>query len=153
MQPWDRDPRPEATTTTWQPADGSQPSATDRVREAAGQAQDKASHAVDTGKQKAGQVAEQASAKADAGIEKAAGGLDRAADMLREKGQSMGGEGGTMQAAATKTAEQLDKAAQFLEGKDTDQLMAELEALVRRRPTESLLVAAGVGFLLAKALR
>jgi len=116
------------------------------------QARETATQAMDTAREKAGQVAEQVSTKTDAGIDKAAMGLDRAADMLREKTQGMGEQGG-VQAVATQAADRLDSAAQYLQGRDTDQLIADLEALVRRRPTESLLVAFGVGFLLSKALR
>jgi ElaB/YqjD/DUF883 family membrane-anchored ribosome-binding protein len=47
----------------------------------------------------------------------------------------------------------LDQAARYLQDKDSAQLIADLEALVRRKPTESLLVAAGVGFLLSKIVR
>jgi hypothetical protein len=117
------------------------------------QAKEMAGQAVDTARDKAGQVTEQATAKTDVGIEKAAGGLDRAADVLRERAGGTGAGGGAMQSAATMAADRLDSAAQYLQGKDTDQLVAELEALVRRRPMESLLVAAGVGFVLSKALR
>ena len=117
------------------------------------QARETATQAVDTAREKAGQVVEQASTKVDTGIDKAATGLDRAADMLREKTQGMGEQGGGVQAVATQAADRLDSAAQYLQGRDTDQLIADLEALVRRRPTESLLVAFGVGFLLSKALR
>jgi ElaB/YqjD/DUF883 family membrane-anchored ribosome-binding protein len=50
-------------------------------------------------------------------------------------------------------ADKLDAASVYLRDKDSQQLMADLEALVRRKPTESLLVAAGVGFLFSKILR
>jgi ElaB/YqjD/DUF883 family membrane-anchored ribosome-binding protein len=112
---------------------------------------DRAKDAVGMGQEKAGQMADQATAKADAGMDKAASGLDRAAETIRERGESMGG--GTVADAATMAADRLEQGAQFLRENDTDQLIAELEALVRRKPVESLLVAAGVGFLLSKALR
>lgn len=112
---------------------------------------DRAKDAVGIGQEKAGQMADQATAKADAGMDKAATGLDRAAETLRERGESMGE--GTAANAATMAADRLEQGAQFLRENDTDQLIAELEALVRRKPVESLLVAAGVGFLLSKALR
>ena len=130
---------------TWQdqPAGGAASgSTTDRVKEKAGQA-------VDTARQKAGQAARQAEAKADEGIDKAAGGLDRTADMLRERGGQQGGVSG----AATMVADRMDQAAQYLREKDTNQLMTDLEELVRRRPLESFAAAVGVGFLLSKALR
>ena len=58
-----------------------------------------------------------------------------------------------MQATATTTADQLAAEAQYLRDKDSQQLVTGLGMLVRRKPTESLLVAAGVGSMLAKALR
>ena len=118
---------------------------------AADQAKEKAGQAVDTAKEKAGQVAEQASTTADAGIGKAATGLGKAAAMLREKSQAAGGQG--VQSVATTAADKLDGAARYLRDKDGQQLVTDLEGLVRRKPTESLLVAAGVGFLLSKVLR
>jgi len=131
--------------------------AVDQAKQTAGQAVDtakeKAGQVTDTAKEKAGQMTEQATAKADIGIEKAAGGLDRAADMLRERTQGTEAGGGAVQTVAATAADKLDTAAQYLQGKDTDQLVAELEAVIRRRPVESLLVAAGVGFLLSKSLR
>ena len=127
--------------------------AMEKATQAAGQAQEKASQVADQARQQAGQVAAQVSTKADAGIEKAAGGLDRAADMLRQKSEQMGGQGSGIQSVATQAATQLDTAAQFLKDKDTDQLMADLEDLVRRKPAQTLLVAAGVGFLLSKVVR
>ena len=131
-------------------------SATERAQEVAGQAQEKATQAVDAAKQKAGEFGDQATTKGDAGMDKAAEGLSSLAGTLRERGEGMEGQGGAagaLQTATTTAADRIEGAAQFLREKDTDQLLTELEALVRRRPTESLLVAVGVGFLLSKALR
>jgi hypothetical protein len=41
--------------------------------------------------------------------------------------------------------------AEMIRGKDTDQMMTDLEAMIRRRPIESLLVAAGIGYLISRA--
>jgi len=130
--------------------------AKEKATQAAGQAKEMASQATDTAKEKAGQVAEQASAKADQGIDKAAGGLDKAADMLREKTQGMEGQGGAGQTAmnlAGTAAGQLDKAARYLEGKDSAAIVADLEGYVRQKPSQALLIAAGVGFLLRRIVR
>ena len=67
--------------------------------------------------------------------------------MLRQQGEGREGAIGT---AAATTADTLESASAYLHEKDTDQLMADLEALVRKRPVESVLVAAGVGFVLSK---
>jgi ElaB/YqjD/DUF883 family membrane-anchored ribosome-binding protein len=97
-------------------------------------------------------MADQATAAADQGIDKAATGLDKAADMIRERGEQLSGHSGA-QSSVTMVADKLDTASVYLRDKDSQQLMADLEALVRRKPTESLLVAAGVGFLFSKILR
>lgn len=129
-------------------------STADKAKEAVGQAQQKAGAAMETAKQKTDQVADQATTKVDAGIDKAAGGLDKLADTIRGRAESTGEGGGSpMLSRATMVADKLDAAAQYLRGKDTDQLVTDLEALVRRKPTQSLLVAAGVGFLLSKTRR
>ena len=137
---------------SWQTGGQGAPGGGEVAGSAMDQAKETATQAVDTVRERAGQVTEQVSTRADQGIDVAASGLDRAADMLRERTQSMGGQGGGMQATATQLADRLDMAAQYLRDKDSQQLVTDLEALVRRRPLESLLVEAGVGFMLAKAL-
>jgi ElaB/YqjD/DUF883 family membrane-anchored ribosome-binding protein len=101
-------------------------------------------------REKAGDMAGQAHDKADAGMDRAAEGLGRAADTLREQGSSREGKVGNV---ATSAASALEQGAEKLRTSDTDQLLNELEAMVRRKPVESMLVAAGVGFILSKALR
>jgi hypothetical protein len=111
---------------------------------------DKAREAMGTVQQKADELGDQAATKADAGKEKAASGLDSIASTLREKGQSMGeGQIGSM---ATMAADKIETGAEMLRSKDTDQMVDDLEALIRRRPVESLLVAVGAGYLLSRAL-
>lgn len=124
--------------------------AQDKAGQALGTAQQKDQGAADTAKQKTSQAADQAQVKADQGMDKAASGLGQAADKLRQQGEQ---RGGTAASVATTTAEKLDSASQYLREKDTNQILDDVEALVRRKPVESLLVAAGVGFLLSKVLR
>jgi ElaB/YqjD/DUF883 family membrane-anchored ribosome-binding protein len=123
----------------------------DKAQSAASQVQDKAGQVADQAQAKAGQVADQATSKVDEGMDKAASGLNQAADMLRQRGQSMGG--GTASTVANTAASTLEQGAQFLRENDTDQLIAEVENFVRRKPMESLLIAAGVGFVLSTARR
>jgi hypothetical protein len=123
-------------------------SGVDTVIDTAGQ---KASAMGEQASQKVDSLADQATAKADAGMEKAASGMDTLAGAIRDKSQSMGG--GQMQSMATMAADKIESGADMLRQKDTDQLVSELEALVRRKPVESLLVAAGIGYLFAKAMR
>lgn len=114
------------------------------------QAMDQASQKGQQAKEKAGQAAHQAEAKADQGMDKTASGLDQAADKLREQG---GQQGGTMGSMASTTADTLESASSYLRDKDTNQLMDDLESMIRRKPTESLLAAAGIGFVLSKIFR
>ena len=110
---------------------------------------DKAKEALSGMQEKAGELGSQASSKADAGMDKAASGLDSLASIVRERGESMGeGQVGSL---ATAAADRMHAGAEMIRGTDADQLMTDLEALIRRRPVESLLVAAGVGYLISRA--
>jgi ElaB/YqjD/DUF883 family membrane-anchored ribosome-binding protein len=119
----------------------------DKASQAAGTAQEKAGQAAETAKEKASEVADQAHSMSDKGIDSAASGLGQAASMLREQG---GSREGTIGTAATKTADTLEQASTYLRDKDTDQLVTDIEAMVRKRPIESVVVAAGIGYLLSK---
>jgi len=88
--------------------------------------------------------------KADQGMDKAAEALNRTAETLRAQGEQ---RDGTMASVATKAADTLETTSAYLRDKDTDQLITDLESLVRRKPVEALLAAAGVGFVLSKLLR
>lgn len=121
--------------------------------------QDMAQHAMDTAQQrgqqvaqtvqqKAGQLGEQAQQKADQGMDMAASGLGQAAQTIRQQGNQTGNS--TVSGVATSAANTLDSASQYLREKDTAQVLDDLEALVRRKPVESVLVAAGIGFVLSK---
>ena len=115
-----------------------------------GGAVDGAKSALSGAQEKAGELSDQASTKVDAGIDKAAGGMDSLASTLRDKTESMGD--GPAHTAAAVAADKLASGAELLRGKDTDQLVADLEAFVRSKPVESLLIAFGIGFFLSKSL-
>jgi len=121
----------------------------DKAGQATATAQDKASQVAGTAKEKASEVADQAHSMSDKGLDSAASGLGQAASMLRQQGESREGTIGT---AATKTADTLEQASTYLQDKDTDQLITDIEAMVRKRPVESVIVAAGIGYLLSKVL-
>lgn len=113
-------------------------------------AQEKGQEARETAKQKVDQASGMAHERADQGIDKSAEGLDQAADKLRQQGQQRGGTVGNV---ASTAADQLEGASSYLQGKDSSQMMDDLEDLIRRKPTESLLAAAGIGFVLSKIFR
>ena len=110
---------------------------------------DKAKEALSGMTDKASEIGSQATSKADAGMEKAAGGLDSLASKVRERGESMGD--GQVASMATAAADKMHQGAEMIRGTDADQMMTDLEALIRRRPIESLLVAAGIGYLISRA--
>jgi ElaB/YqjD/DUF883 family membrane-anchored ribosome-binding protein len=106
-----------------------------------------ANEAVDTVKEQLAAASDKASGAAGQASDKAAAGLHSAADMLRERGGQVAGPG-----AAT-VADRIDSAASAMEGVSGEQMVSGLESMVRRNPTQALLVAAGAGFLLARATR
>ena len=148
-----RDPRYRDSTHT----DPFQASTRKEGQDTADMAKSKGQEAADTAKSKgeeAKQKAEQAAGKAqhqaDDKMHQAASGLDSAADKIREKG---GQQGGSMGSTATMAADKLDSASSYLRQTDSQHMMDDLESLIRRKPTESLLAAAGVGFVLSKIFR
>lgn len=141
-------------------------SSSDKAKQTANKAKAQATEVKDSAKQKADQVKDQAAdkanqakqqatEKADAGLDQAASGMDKLADTIRGKAEDSGGDGamGAVSGQATMVADKLDQASGYLREKDSEELVADLEALVRRRPVESVAVAVGVGFLLSKAFR
>lgn len=136
------------------PGSGAKDKAKDTVYKAkdtiVGGVQQKASAVAGQAGAKASQIGDQATQKADMSKDKAASGLDSLAHTLRDKSQTMGdGQVGSM---ATKAADKLEFGAEKLRSKDTDQFITDLEALIRKRPIESVVVAAALGFMFARAL-
>ena len=117
--------------------------AADTVEQRVDAGQQQVEQKVDAGKQQIEQ-------KADAGIQKSAEGLHKAADKTRSMADE---QSGTMSTIGTQAADAMEKGADYLDRNTTDDMIKDLEATVRRRPMESLLVAAGAGFLLSKILR
>lgn len=123
--------------------------ATDQAQEKVGQAKEKATEVKDQATEKAGEVKDQAMEKADQGLDKASAGLSTAADKLREQS----GESGPLPAQVSVVADQLEKASSYFEGKDTNEIISDLETLIRNKPVESVVGAVAIGFILAKIIR
>lgn len=117
-----------------------------KAQEAAGKAQEMGAQA----QEKAHEMGETLHHKADAGMDAAASGLGQAASMLREQGAQQEGAVGT---AAARTADTLESASSYLQGKDTAQILDDIEAFVRQRPVESVAIAAGIGFVLSRIVK
>jgi len=110
---------------------------------------DKATQVASDVKDKASDIAGQAADKADAATTTAGSKIQDAAQLLRDKAPADGAIG----QAATATADTLDRAGSYLQQQDLSGMRADIESIVRQHPTESLLVAFGVGFLLARSTR
>jgi ElaB/YqjD/DUF883 family membrane-anchored ribosome-binding protein len=123
----------------------------DQAKETMQSVKENTDKVIDTVGSKASEVGDRATQQADAGMEKAASGMDSLAGTLRDRGQSM--EEGQLQSAAMTAADKLESGAEKLRQTDTDQLIAQLETMIRQRPVESLVVAAAAGYLFSKALR
>ncbi|HEX5498511.1 MAG TPA: hypothetical protein VFX03_04755, partial [Thermomicrobiales bacterium] len=108
-----------------------------------------AGEAVDTVKEQLASATTRASEIAGKGVDSAASGLNKAADKLRDMSSSEGTQG-KASTAAVKAADTLDSASRFLQHADTGTWVDDVQSIVRQHPTQSLLVAAGAGFLLSK---
>ncbi len=118
-----------------------------KADEVTSKAKSKADEVGSKAQSKADEMGSMATDKADQGMDSAASGLSTAADKLRQQGEQQGGKAAT---AATTVADKLEGASGYLREKDTDQVLTDLEDLVRRKPVESLLAAAGIGLLLSR---
>lgn len=99
------------------------------------------------GKAKLDDAAHMAEDKADEGIDRAAGFMATASDKLEEQGMKRDDQFGD---AATMAAEKMDSASQYLSQRTSKDILDDIETLVREKPLESVLVAAGVGLLLSR---
>lgn len=122
----------------------------DTAKDKAQEMSSKAGELGDKAQSKADEMGTKAQKAADQGMDKASEGLDSTADMLRKRGAE---QGGTADHIASTVADKLDVASEYLRDKDSDQVLSDLEDLVRRRPLESLLAAAGIGLLLSRIIR
>jgi ElaB/YqjD/DUF883 family membrane-anchored ribosome-binding protein len=121
----------------------------DQVMDKASGMMGQGSGMMDQGKEKAGEMAGMAQGKMDGGMTKAGETMDNAAQMLRDKGE----QGGAMGTVADTAANAMESAGSFLQDTNTGEMMDQLENYIRQNPTQALLIAAGVGFVLAKAFK
>jgi hypothetical protein len=132
----------------------------DRARETAATAADKAretaSHVADRARETASAVADKArdfgataGRKADDMAGKLGSGLESAAESIREHSPNTGMLG----TAASKVADTLESGGHYLREEGLSRLANDLTDMVRRHPIPALLLAVGVGVLLARATR
>jgi ElaB/YqjD/DUF883 family membrane-anchored ribosome-binding protein len=113
----------------------------DRMKEKASEIRDKASEA-----------GRSAGARLEEGRRSAAGALDKAADAIHRRAESIPGGNRTSDLAHT-TADKLHNTAHYLRDHDLRDMMGDFENVVRRRPGQALLGALAVGFLVGRAVR
>src|ERR671932_770671 len=120
------------------------------TQDVAGQAQQVAAQVADQAQAKTGQVAQQIKQQASARL---SGQIDRAPEGLGNLSQALLSVSGQLRQQdqalvaeyTTRTAEQVQRAASYLRGKDIDQLVDEAEGFARRQPVVFLAGGFGVG--------
>jgi len=111
---------------------------------------EKLTDAADEVKNKVREFGRAATDKIDENRSAAASGMEKTASMLDEKAASLpGGEKVTSLAHAT--ADKLSSTADYVREHDVNQMMSDVETLVKNNPAASLLTAAVVGFLVGRA--
>ena len=125
--------------------------AQDKLYDGLNKAEDMANKAeskMDLGKHKAEEVAGMARDRADEGCSRRRHGWR--SEAIRQRGEE---QGGTVGSVAGTAADAMETAGSYLHDSSTSDMMDQLEAYIRKNPTQSLLIAAGVGFVLAKAMK
>jgi hypothetical protein len=97
---------------------------------------------------RAKQVATAASEKLDVASTKLGEGLESLGQTLREKAPP----DGKLSNAVVTVADKLEDAGMYLRASDLRMMRDDLAAVIRRNPTRSLLLGAGVGFLLGRLI-
>jgi uncharacterized protein YjbJ (UPF0337 family) len=122
-------------------------SAADRAREAASSVADKARQAASTVSEKASEAASAAGQKADDAACAVGNRMQSLAGTIREK---MPHEG--MMGSATSTvADTLERGGRYLQEEGFSGMAEDLTTLIRRHPIPALLVALGLGFIIARS--
>jgi hypothetical protein len=103
-------------------------------------------------KDKVDDLARSAKGKMDQGRQSTAGALDRAADALHRRADSLPGGPKTSDFAHS-TADRIQDTAHYIRDHNFGDIFGDLENVVRRRPGQALLGALAIGFLVGRSLR
>lgn len=101
-------------------------------------------------KDKISDLGRTAADKIDENRDAAASGLESAASTLHENAESLPG-GEKVVSLAHTAADKLSSGADYVRGHDLNQMMSDLEQLVKNNPGPALLGAAAIGFLVARS--
>jgi hypothetical protein len=117
-----------------------------------GDVKDRVSDMASKVKDKAGQVADTVSEKLGQQRENAAQGLNRAASSIHDNAESVPG-GAKMVNLTHGIADGMESTATYLRDHDFNQMGKDVMNLCRRYPTQSLVAALAVGFLIGRSRR
>lgn len=104
----------------------------------------------------AGTVATRASEIGARVVDRTDAAMSAAGERIENLGQSLRGrttEDGRMGRVLTRTASALEQSGLYLQESTPTDVRMDLEDVMRKRPVTTLLVGAGIGFLIARALR
>jgi len=111
---------------------------------------DQASEYAEKAKESGSQVAERAQEQVDKGREEAAGGMQQAADKIREQ---TAGSDGLQAEAGTKIASGMETAASYLRDHSTADMWNDLERMAKEHPARTFAGVLFAGFVLGRILR
>lgn len=114
------------------------------------QARERAQEYGDQARAKAQEYGHQAQEKADQGMDQAASGMERTAEMVRER---TGGGDGIAAQAGGRAADAMENAAGYLRERDTSEVWNDVETYARSHPAQALAGAIFAGFLLGRIIR
>lgn len=112
---------------------------------------DRGFDAVEQAKRKITEFGATAADKVDQNRSTAAAGLDGAAETLHQKADQMHMGGETVTNMAHSAADKLSATAEYVRRNDLGDMMEDVQEIVKRNPGPALAVAAGLGFLVARA--
>jgi ElaB/YqjD/DUF883 family membrane-anchored ribosome-binding protein len=121
----------------------------DQASEIAKQAKDSLTDTAKTVKDKTQEFGRAAVNRIEENRVSAAGALHSAATSLHENASKLPNGPDLAHSAA----EKVDAVSGYLQGHDTKQMMADVEAVVKKNPMPSLLIAGALGFLIGRTLR
>lgn len=125
----------------------------DRLPDSARDAREKVKDVASQAKQKASELADKASQYGRTALEKVDEKRTDAASALESTASGIRSSGERVTQWGEAAAEKLQGTAQYLRDHDTRRMAGDLEAVVRRNPGPSMLIAAAFGFFLGAALR
>jgi len=95
-------------------------------------------------------ITEKGKDRLEASKEKLGGGMESAADLIRER---TGDTSGLPHEAGTKLAETMDKTATYIHEHSSEEIWSDVESYVREHPTKALVGAVLTGWVMARVLR